>query len=199
MGPVTHRRRGRPGPRRDDGRRRARPTGATGFARHLRQLPVVDGVALAAARRSAHPSRRSARWSSGRWHVGSACRCGVPGAFTSSKVPDGQAMLESAVSMQSAIAVRRELHPALGRLAGGRAGDGLREVHDGRSTCAARAHTYLKGIDLSDEQFALDGFPEVGPGKHFFGSQHTLRHYETAFWDASTQRQLELRAMARRR
>ena len=48
--------------------------------------------------------------------------------------------------------------------------------------CGA-AHTYLKGIDLSDDQFALDGFAEVGPGKHFFGSQHTLRHYETAFYD----------------
>ena len=50
--------------------------------------------------------------------------------------------------------------------------------------CGA-AHTYLRGIDLSDDQFALDGFAEVGPGKHFFGSQHTLRHYETAFFDAS--------------
>ena len=48
--------------------------------------------------------------------------------------------------------------------------------------CGA-AHTYLRGIDLSDDQFALDGFAEVGPGKHFFGSQHTLRHYETAFYD----------------
>ena len=46
-------------------------------------------------------------------------------------------------------------------------------------------HTYLKGIDLSDEEFALDGFHEVGPGRHFFGSQHTLRHYETAFWDSA--------------
>ncbi|MEQ1874493.1 MAG: trimethylamine methyltransferase family protein, partial [Ilumatobacteraceae bacterium] len=26
-------------------------------------------------------------------------------------------------------------------------------------------------------------FNEVGPGKHFFGSQHTLRHYETAFYE----------------
>ena len=51
--------------------------------------------------------------------------------------------------------------------------------------CGA-AHTYLRGIDLSDDQFALDGFAEVGPGKHFFGSQHTLRHYETAFYDSST-------------
>ena len=45
-------------------------------------------------------------------------------------------------------------------------------------------HTYLRGIDLSEDQFALDGFRELGPGKHFFSAQHTLRHYETAFWDS---------------
>mgnify|MGYP001596825814 FL=1 len=50
--------------------------------------------------------------------------------------------------------------------------------------CGA-AHTYLKGFDLSEDQFAIDGFAEVGPGKHFFGSQHTLRHYETAFYEAA--------------
>ena len=31
---------------------------------------------------------------------------------------------------------------------------------------------------------AVDAFAEVGPGNHFFGSSHTLRHYETAFWDS---------------
>ena len=48
--------------------------------------------------------------------------------------------------------------------------------------CGA-AHTYLKGFDLDEDQFALDGFAEVGPGKHFFSAQHTLRHYETAFYE----------------
>jgi trimethylamine--corrinoid protein Co-methyltransferase len=48
--------------------------------------------------------------------------------------------------------------------------------------CGA-AHTYLKGVSLDEDQFAMDGFEEVGPGKHFFGSQHTLRHYQTAFYE----------------
>ena len=82
--------------------------------------------------------------------------------------------------------VRRQLHPALGRLAGGRAGDGVREVHRWTPTSAARCTRTCEGIDLTDDQFALDGFHEVGPGKHFFGAQHTLRHYETAFWDSWT-------------
>jgi trimethylamine---corrinoid protein Co-methyltransferase len=28
----------------------------------------------------------------------------------------------------------------------------------------------------------MDAFAEVGPGKHFLGSQHTMRNYETAFY-----------------
>ena len=114
--------------------------------------------------------------------VGLPLRCS--GAFTSSKVPDGQAMQESAVSHDGGAAVRRELHPALGRLARGRARDGLREVHDGSRPVRCGAHV-PEGHRPDDDQFALDGFAEVGPGKHFFGSQHTLRHYETAFYDPS--------------
>jgi trimethylamine--corrinoid protein Co-methyltransferase len=29
----------------------------------------------------------------------------------------------------------------------------------------------------------MDAFQEVGPGSHFLGSAHTLRNYETAFFD----------------
>ena len=65
--------------------------------------------------------------------------------------------------------------------------------------CGA-AHTYLKGCrPVDDDQFALDGFAEIGPGKHFFSAQHTLRHYETAFYDRRSQRQHVVRAVARRR
>jgi trimethylamine--corrinoid protein Co-methyltransferase len=114
--------------------------------------------------------------------VGLPLRCS--GAFTSSKVPDGQAMQESAVSMMAALLCGANfiLHSA-GWLEGGLA-MGYEKFMMDLDLCGA-AHTYLKGIDLSDDQFALDGFAEVGPGKHFFGSQHTLRHYETAFYDPS--------------
>jgi trimethylamine---corrinoid protein Co-methyltransferase len=114
--------------------------------------------------------------------VGLPLRCS--GAFTSSKVPDGQAMQESAVSMMAALLCGANfiLHSA-GWLEGGLA-MGYEKFMMDLDLCGA-AHTYLKGIDLSDDQFALDGFAEVGPGRHFFGSQHTLRHYETAFYDPS--------------
>jgi len=98
-------------------------------------------------------------------------------------VPDGQAMMESAVSMQAAILCGAHfiLHSA-GWLEGGLAMGYEKFVMD-EAFCGA-LHTYVKGIDLSEDQFALDGFAELGPGKHFFSAQHTLRHYETAFWDS---------------
>lgn len=105
------------------------------------------------------------------------------GSFTTSKVLDGQAMLESAVSMQAAILCGANfiLHSA-GWLEGGLVMGYEKFIVDA-DHCGA-LHTYLRGIDLDDDQFAIDGFRELGPGKHFFGAQHTLRHYETAFWDS---------------
>ena len=70
--------------------------------------------------------------------VGLPLRCS--GAFTSSKVPDGQAMSEVGGVDAVGVAVRRQLHPPLGRLARGWAGDGLREVHDGPRPVRCRAH-----------------------------------------------------------
>ena len=114
-------------------------------------------------------------------------RLGVPlrcsGAFTASKIPDGQAMMESAVSMQAAILCGAHfiLHSA-GWLEGGLTMGYEKFVLDA-DFCGA-LHTYLAGIPLDDNALALDSFREVGPGKHFFGCAHTLRNYETAFWDS---------------
>ena len=136
-------------------------------------------------RRSGRPSRRSARssWASSPGGSGLPLRCS--GSFTTAKVLDGQAMLESAVSMQAAILCGANfiLHSA-GWLEGGLVMGYEKFVVDA-DHCGA-LHRYLRGIELTDEEFAMDGFREVGPGKHFFGAQHTLRHYETAFWDSWT-------------
>ena len=115
--------------------------------------------------------------------VGLPLRCA--GAFTASKIPDGQAMAESTMSMMSAILCGTNflLHSA-GWLEGGLAMGYEKFVMDA-DFCGA-LHRYLQGVSLDPDEFALDGFEEVGPGKHFFGSQHTLRHYETAFYDSPT-------------
>lgn len=151
--------------------------------------PVIYGNFLSSmALRSGSPTFGTPEPALGSLVVGQmARRVGLPlrcsGAFTSSKVPDGQAMMESAVSMQAAILCGAHfiLHSA-GWLEGGLAMGYEKFVMDA-DFCGA-LHTYVKGIDLSDDQFALDGFAELGPGKHFFSAQHTLRHYETAFWDS---------------
>ncbi|MEQ1702767.1 MAG: trimethylamine methyltransferase family protein [Ilumatobacteraceae bacterium] len=150
--------------------------------------PAVYGNFLSSmALRSGSPTFGTPEPAIGSLIVGQlARRVGLPlrcsGAFTSSKVPDGQAMQESAVSMMAALLCGTNfvLHSA-GWLEGGLA-MGYEKFMMDLDLCGA-AHTYLKGVSLDDDQFALDGFAEVGPGKHFFGSQHTLRHYETAFYE----------------
>ena len=153
--------------------------------------PVVYGNFLSSmALRSGAPTFGTPEPAIGSLVVGQlARRVGLPlrcsGSFTTSKVLDGQAMLESAVSMQAAILCGANfiLHSA-GWLEGGLV-MGYEKFLVDADHCGA-LHRYLQGIDLSDEEFAMDGFREVGPGKHFFGAQHTLRHYETAFWDSWT-------------
>jgi trimethylamine--corrinoid protein Co-methyltransferase len=40
----------------------------------------------------------------------------------------------------------------------------------------------LTPLDCSAELLGLDAIAEVGPGGHFFGSEHTLERYETTFY-----------------
>lgn len=42
---------------------------------------------------------------------------------------------------------------------------------------------FLQPIDTSEEALGLDAIREVGPGGHFFGAQHTLARYSTAFYE----------------
>lgn len=40
----------------------------------------------------------------------------------------------------------------------------------------------LKPLDFSEESLALDAIAEVGPGGHFFGTDHTQQRYKDAFY-----------------
>jgi trimethylamine--corrinoid protein Co-methyltransferase len=40
----------------------------------------------------------------------------------------------------------------------------------------------LGGMDMSENGQALDAVREVGPGKHYLGSAHTLKNFEAAFY-----------------
>ena len=43
----------------------------------------------------------------------------------------------------------------------------------------------MKGLDLGLDHLARDAFENVEPGGHFLGSEHTMRHYQTAFYEAA--------------
>lgn len=107
------------------------------------------------------------------------------GAFTASKIADAQAMTESVMSMMAAVQCGANfiLHSA-GWLEGGLVMGYEKFVLDA-DFCGA-LHTWMKGVTLDENQFAMDAFHEVGPGKHFFGCAHTLANYEHAFWDSDT-------------
>jgi trimethylamine--corrinoid protein Co-methyltransferase len=105
------------------------------------------------------------------------------GNFTTSKLPDAQAMMEGTMSMLAAVHCGANfiLHSA-GFL------DGLLSMSYEKfmldaDLCGA-LHAYLDGVKIDDDQLAVDAFAEVGTGNHFFGCSHTMAHYETAFWDS---------------
>jgi trimethylamine--corrinoid protein Co-methyltransferase len=113
--------------------------------------------------------------------VGLPIRCS--GGFTSSKLPDAQAMMETVTSMHAAILSGANfVLQSAGWLEGALTISYEKLVMD--ADFLGAMHTFLNGPDLGEEAFAMDAFHEVGPGNHFFGAGHTLRHYQTAFYDA---------------
>ncbi len=103
------------------------------------------------------------------------------GNFTASRIPDAQAGYESASTMWPTIQAGTNfvLHAA-GWLEGGLIAGYEKFVLD-LEICGMLAR-FVNGVGLSEEDFAWDAYAEVGPGQHFLGSQHTLRHYSTAFY-----------------
>jgi len=42
--------------------------------------------------------------------------------------------------------------------------------------------SYLKDIEITEESLAVEAMKDVGPGGHFFGTQHTMDRYKNAFY-----------------
>ena len=113
--------------------------------------------------------------------VGLPLRCG--GSLTASKIEDAQAAYESADSMHSTMLAGAHfvLHSA-GWMEGGLCTGYEKLIMD-----ADRLGGYQKvlslGLDTSDDAWAKDAYQEVAPGGHFLGSAHTMRNYQTAFYE----------------
>jgi trimethylamine--corrinoid protein Co-methyltransferase len=155
-----------------------------------RGAPVIFGNFLSSmSMRSGSPTFGTPEPAIGSMVIGQlARRLNLPlrcsGNFTTSKLPDAQAMMEGTMSMLAAIHCGANfiLHSA-GFL------DGLLSMSFEKfmldaDLCGA-LHSYLDGVVISEDTLAVDAFAEVGPGNHFFGCSHTMAHYETAFWDSS--------------
>jgi trimethylamine---corrinoid protein Co-methyltransferase len=152
--------------------------------------PVVYGNFLSSmSLRSGSPTFGTPEPASGSLVVGQlARRAKLPlrcsGNFTTSKLPDAHAMNEGTMSMLAAIncGANFVLHSA-GFL------DGLLSMSYEKfmmdaDFCGA-LHIYLDGLKVDDNALAFDAFREVGPGNHFFGCDHTMRNYETAYFDSA--------------
>src|SRR6056300_414074 len=114
-----------------------------------------------------------------------ARRLGVPfrsgGGLCGSKLPDAQAAYEAANTLPTAAlaGVNFMLHTA-GWLEGGLAMGYEKFIMD--CDQASMLAVLLNGVDMSENGQAMSAFEEVGPGKHFLGSEHTLANFETAFY-----------------
>jgi len=153
-------------------------------------VPVILGSFLASmSLRSGSPTFGTPEPALGSLVIGQlARRLKLPlrcaGNFSTSKLPDGQAMAQGMMSMLSAIhcGAHYILHAA-GFL------DGLLSMSYEKfmldtDICSA-LHSYLTGLNVDDDTLGLDSLREAGPGQHLFGSAHTMAHYQTAFWDSA--------------
>ena len=112
------------------------------------------------------------------------------GALTSSKAPDAQAAYESMMCMWPTVLGRVNfvLHAA-GWLESALLASYEKFAIDVE---ALRMFEWIlqKGLPVDEEGMAMDALREVGPGGHFLGAEHTLRHYRTGFyrpWISSTE------------
>ena len=105
------------------------------------------------------------------------------GNFSTSKAPDGQALQQGMMSMMSAIqgGANYILHSA--GFVDGLLSMSYEKMIMDMDMCGA-LHAYLAGLEVNDDTLAFEALAQYGPGEHLFGTDHTLRHYETAYWDS---------------
>ena len=118
-----------------------------------------------------------------------ARRLGVPfrsgGSLTASKIPDAQAAYESSATIHPTLmaGVNFVLHSA-GWLEGGLAVGYEKFILD--CDQLGSMAKFAQGLDLSENGQALEGLLAHTPGDHHLGTEHTLKNFESAFYNATT-------------
>jgi trimethylamine--corrinoid protein Co-methyltransferase len=103
------------------------------------------------------------------------------GGLTSSKLPDAQAAYEAAMGFwPTFLAGTNFVLHAAGWLESGLVSSYEKFVLD--VEVLRMMEQFLGGIALDEEGMAWDAHVEVGPGGHFLGAEHTMRHFRTAFY-----------------
>lgn len=96
-------------------------------------------------------------------------------------VPDAQAAYESQMSLWSAVTAQVSIiYQGAGWLEGGLVGSFEKLILD--AEMLQMLASWMDPINVSEEEIGLDAIREVGPGGHFFGTQHTMERYENAFY-----------------
>ncbi len=100
---------------------------------------------------------------------------------TVSNCIDGQAAFESEMSLWGSVMGHANLvNHAAGWLEGGLTASFEKLIID--AEMLQMMAEYLRPIEVTDDELAVDAIAEVGPGGHHFGTSHTLERYETAFY-----------------
>lgn len=147
--------------------------------------PVIFGVMLSGLNmKSGAPTRGAESWLAMLGLGQLARRLGLPyrggAASTSAKTMDSQAGQESAdMLMMTVLSGVNFLIHAAGHMEGGLCVSYEKFMQD--ADHLAMMARLLGGYDLSDDEFALSAFREVGPGQHYLGAAHTLQRYADAF------------------
>ena len=101
------------------------------------------------------------------------------GGCTDSKVIDQQAALEGAISVLFAGLSGGDLCHDVGYIEGGMTGSLQQLVL--MNEAIGHTKRIRQGIEVTPETLAMDVIDKVGPGGHFLGEKHTLRHFRE-FW-----------------
>ncbi len=103
------------------------------------------------------------------------------GGLNNSKIPDAQAAYETQMTLWPAVLAHANiiLH-SCGWLEAGLVCSLEKFIIDMEGL--AMFHHFLSGLQIDDESLALGSIAEVGPGGHHFGTDHTLSHYRSAFY-----------------
>lgn len=112
-----------------------------------------------------------------------ARRYGLPyraSNVNASNAVDAQATYESAMSIWACVMSHTNMiHHGTGWLEGGLVASLEKVILDAEMLETMKA--WMGPLDLSDDALAFEAIKAVPPGGHFFGSDHTMTRFETAF------------------